>query len=209
LQEGKPISRFKPQDGFKKHRINYQIRVEKVRVIDSEGKQLGIMSPADGIRIAQEQGLDLIEIAPEAKPPVAKILDFGKFKYLEKKKEAQARKKQTTITVKEIKFSPTTETHDVEFKLKHIMRFLEEGNRVKLTVFFRGRQMAFKEKGFELLNRVMGRLENIAKPDGVAAFEGKRLILNISPAQAGKPKKKESGVLNHGKEETKVKVSSA
>jgi len=178
--------------------MNLEIRCEKLRVIDSDGKQLGVLSPHEAYKIAVEQGLDLIEIAPEAKPPVAKILDYGKYKYLEKKKESQARKKQTTIQLKEIKFSPKTDVHDIEFKVKHIKRFLQEGNRVKLTVFFRGRQMAFKEKGFELLDKVMGRLEDAAKADGVAKFEGRRLILNISPI-ASVPKKKLQESKNNAK----------
>lgn len=181
---------YRPRSPRRKHRMNLEIRAEKLRVIDSDGKPLGILTPQEAYKIAYEQGLDLIEIAANAKPPVAKILDYGKYKYLEKKKEAQAKKKQTTIQLKEIKFSPKTDVHDVDFKLKHIKRFLDEGNRVKLTVFFRGRQMAFKEKGFELLDKVMGRLEGIAKADGVAKFEGRRLIMNISPIATSVKKKK-------------------
>jgi len=163
--------------------MNMEIRAEKVRVIDDEGEQLGLMTPQDATKIARERGLDLIEIAPTAKPPVAKIMDYGKYKYLEKKKESQAKKKQTTISLKEMKFSPKTDVHDIDFKVKHIQRFLEEGNRVKLTVFFRGRQMAYKEKGFEILAKVMAILDDMAKPDGDAKFEGRRLIMTISPSQ--------------------------
>lgn len=170
--------------------MNERIYGSKFRVVADNGEQLGIMSAQEALAAARDRGLDLIEIAPSADPPVCKIMDYGKFKYEEKKKTVQAKKKQVVILLKEIKFRPKTDIHDINFKVKHILRFLEEGHRVKLTVFFRGREMAFKEKGFELLDKIVGLLGEAAKPDGVPRFEGRRLILQVVPGVIGGKGKK-------------------
>ncbi len=200
--EGEAIRRFSAKMPKRKHRMNAEIRVDKIRVIDDEGEQLGLMAPREALELARQKGLDLIEVAPNAKPPVAKILDYGKFKYQEKKKEALARKKQTHIALKEMKFRPKTDIHDITFKVKHVLRFLEEGNRVKLTVFFRGREMAFTKKGFELLDKVMGLLGEAAKVDTSARLEGNRLMMTVSPVGLVNPKESTE---NQGARDAKAK----
>ena len=126
-----------------------------MRLISSTGEQLGVAKTEDAMKRAQEEGLDLVEISPTAKPPVCKILDYGKYKYQENRKKHEAKKKQVIVHLKEIRFRPTTDTHDVEFKVKNILKFLEHGDKVKITVVFRGREMAYKQKGAELLNPVL------------------------------------------------------
>lgn len=135
-------------------RINERIHSSMIRLISAEGKQLGIVPAREGLRIAKEQGLDLVEVAPNADPPVCRIMDYGKFKYEASKKLQEARKKSKTIQLKEIKLRPHTEDHDLGFKIKNMKKFLDGKNRVKVTVFFRGREMAFMEAGVELLERV-------------------------------------------------------
>ena len=170
--------------------MNDEIRHEKLRLIADNGEQLGVVSAQEANRMARERSLDLIEISPSAVPPVCKIMDYGKFRYREKKKMAQAKKKQVVVLLKEIKFRPKTDVHDINFKVKHILGFLEEGHRVKLTIDFRGREMAFKEKGFELLSKIMGLLGDAAKTEGNPRFEGRSLITQVIPGGgAAKPKK--------------------
>ncbi len=153
-------------------------------MIDENGTQLGIMSPYDALRIAQGKGLDLVEVSPKAEPPVCKILDYGRFKYEQAKKEKQKRANTTTITVKEVKFRPKTDDHDIEFKVKHIKKFLEEGSKVKLVIMFRGREMAHPEVGMALLERV---LETVGKEEVVVEHrptqEGRNLTMIIAPAK--------------------------
>src|SRR5512146_119071 len=129
------------------------IKVKEVRVINADGEQLGILETREAIRKAEEQGLDLVEVAPTAKPPVCRIMDFGKYKYEMAKKAHESRKHQTVIVVKEVKLRPRTDDHDVEFKTKNIKRFLEDGNKVKVTIMFRGREMAHTEHGRKVLER--------------------------------------------------------
>lgn len=166
--------------------MNDEVRHEKLRLIADNGEQLGVVSAQEANRMARERGLDLIEISPNASPPVCKIMDYGKFMYREKKKTAQSKKKQAVVLLKEIKFRPKTDVHDINFKVKHILRFLEEGHRVKLTIAFRGREMAFKEKGFELLNKIMGLLGDAAKGEGHPHFEGQALIAQVIPGPSAK-----------------------
>lgn len=160
-----------------KTRMNDSITAENVRLIDSDGQQLGIVKLEDALKRADESGLDLVEIAPTAKPPVCKIMDFGKFAYEKSKKEKDSRKKQHTVVVKEIRMRPKTDVHDLEFKVKHARAFLEQKNKVKFTVQFRGRELAYKEFGEQLLDRVVGMLEDIAKVEGPRKFEGRNMTM--------------------------------
>ena len=139
------------------------------------------MPPEEALNTAMDQGLDLVEVAPNAKPPVCKIMDYGKFLYEEKKKQQEARKRQTNIQVKEIKFRPKTDEHDLQTKVKHITRFIEGGDRCKVTVFFRGREMAHKDQGKKILDRVVEMLADIAKVEQEARSEGRTMFVLLSP----------------------------
>ena len=140
-----------------------------------------MVTPARAMQMAEEAGLDLVEISPTAVPPVCKIMDFGKFKYEQQKKEAEARKKQKVIEIKEIKFRPGTDTHDYEFKMRSVMKFLEEGDKVKVTLRFRGREMAHQQLGMELLNRVVGDVGDAGKVESMPRLEGRQMVMMIAP----------------------------
>ncbi len=140
-----------------------------------------MVKPAQGQTLAAEAGLDLVEISPNAKPPVCKIMDFGKFKYEQQKREAEARKKQKTIEVKEVKFRPNTDTHDYDVKMRNVLRFLEAGDKVKVTLRFRGREMAHQSLGAELLRRVAGDVEELGKVENMPKMEGRQMIMMIAP----------------------------
>lgn len=146
-----------------------------------DGSQLGIMEIGQALDHAQNAGLDLVEVAPTARPPVCKIMDYGKFQYQQQKKEQEARKKQTTIQVKEVKFRPKTDDHDLETKIRHARRFLEAGNRCKMTVSYRGRELAYKDRGKEVLDKVFELLKDVAKIDQEARFEGRAMFMLLSP----------------------------
>jgi translation initiation factor IF-3 len=161
-------------------RVNNQIRIKEVRVIAPEGEQLGVMETRDAIRKAEEMGLDLVEVAPTARPPVCRIMDFGKYKYEMSKKAAESRKHQTVIVVKEVKLRPRTDDHDIDFKVKNIKRFLEEGDKVKVTIMFRGREMAHTEKGREQIDRVVKELEGIAAIEQSPQMEGRNMTMLLS-----------------------------
>ena len=135
--------------------------------------------------LAEEAGLDLVEISPNASPPVCKVMDFGKYKYEQQKREAEARRKQKTIDIKEIKFRPNTDTHDYEVKMKSIVKFLGNGDKVKITMRFRGREMAHQQLGLELLNRVENDLVNIGKVENMPKLEGRQMVMLIGPARHG------------------------
>ena len=139
------------------------------------------MTPARGLELAQEAGLDLVEISPNATPPVCKIMDLGKFKYEQQKREAEARKKQKIIEIKEIKFRPGTDTHDYDVKMRSVMKFLAEGDKVKITLRFRGREMAHLELGMQLLNRVREEVEPIAKVEAEPKLEGRQMMMVLAP----------------------------
>ena len=139
------------------------------------------MTPARGLELAQEAGLDLVEISPNAVPPVCKIMDLGKFKYEQQKREAEARKKQKTIDVKEIKFRPGTDTHDYDVKMKNVMKFLDDGDKVKVTLRFRGREMAHPELGMKLLNKVQTDFDEVAKVEFSPKMEGRQMIMMLAP----------------------------
>ncbi len=162
-------------------RANREIRVPKVQLIDDEGKNHGVVSIDDALAAAEAAGLDLVEIAPNSEPPVCKLTDLGRLKYQSQKKAAEARKKQKTIEIKEIKMRPNIDTHDYEVKMKAVRRFFEEGDKVKLTLRFRGREMAHLELGMQLLNRVREEVETIAKVEAEPKLEGRQMMMVLSP----------------------------
>jgi translation initiation factor IF-3 len=165
-------------------RMNDQIRAEKVRVVDPDGEMKGVMTVREGIALAEEYGLDLVEVSPNASPPVCKILDHGKYKYELQKKAAEARKKQKVVDLKEIKLRPGIEKHDYEVKLRNSRRFLEEGDKVKITMRFRGREMSHQQIGMDLLKRIREDLADIGKVDLEPRFEGRQIMMILSPASA-------------------------
>jgi translation initiation factor IF-3 len=170
-----------PQPVKEGPRANSEIRVPRVQLIDSEGKNLGEVPIERAIQLAEEAGLDLVEIAPGAVPPVCKILDLGKLKYESQKKAAAARKKQKIIEIKEIKMRPNIDTHDYEVKMKAVRRFFEEGDKVKVTLRFRGREMAHQELGMELLNKVRDETAEIAKVEAEPRLEGRQMMMVLAP----------------------------
>ena len=171
------FDRRRPEGGL---RINQRIRVPEIRVIFEE-EQLGVMPTHEALRLAEEKGLDLVEISPRAFPPVCRIMDYGKYKYEEAKKKQQAKKKASTVETKEIKFRPKTEEHDMDFKVKHVRRFLEGGNKVRLAVVFRGREITHPQTGMAVLNRVVERCNDLATVEATPNMEGRRMIMVISP----------------------------
>ncbi len=162
-------------------RINDRIRAPEIRLIGADGENVGVVTPSRAMQMAAEAGLDLVEISPTAVPPVCKIMDFGKFKYEQQKKEAEARKKQKIIEIKEIKFRPGTDTHDYDVKMRSVKKFLEEGDKVKITLRFRGREMAHQELGLELLKRVAADVETVAKIENMPKLEGRQMVMMIAP----------------------------
>ena len=162
-------------------RVNASIICKEVRLIDAEGNMVGIVSPEKATIMASEIGLDLVEISPNATPPVCKIMDFGKFKYDQQKREAEARKKQKTIELKEIKFRPNTDKHDYEVKMRSVTKFLENGDKVKITLRFRGREMAHQELGTDLMERVAVDTAHLGKPDVIPKVEGRQMVMIIYP----------------------------
>jgi len=162
-------------------RVNRMIRISPLRVIAPDGEQLGIMSVDEALAAAEARGLDLVEVAPMARPPVCRIMDFGKFKFEQAKAARAAKKKQKVIELKEIKFRPGIDEHDFDFKVRHAREFLAEGNKVKVTMMFRGRQMAHPELGREVLDRVAEGLADIAKIEQEAKLEGKNMTMLLTP----------------------------
>jgi len=162
-------------------RVNERIRVPEVRVIGPEGEMLGVMNTRDAFQYARERELDLVEVNPKAFPPVCKVMDFGKFKYEEKKKQADARKRQTIVELKEIKIRPKTDDHDMDFKLKHVRRFLEEGDKVKITCRFRGREITHPETAQRQLDHIAQRIQDIGTVETTARMEGRTMTLVIAP----------------------------
>jgi translation initiation factor IF-3 len=165
-------------------RVNHRIRVPEVRVIGADGNQLGVLQTHEAMRMAQDQGLDLVEVNPKADPPVCKILDFGKFKYEEKKKSAEAKRKQTVVEIKEIKLRPKTDEHDVNFKIKAARRFLEAGHKVKITVRFRGREITHPEKAQEQITQVVDGTEDLANLESRPMMEARTMTVLIAPKPA-------------------------
>ncbi|MCX7770829.1 MAG: translation initiation factor IF-3 [Proteobacteria bacterium] len=165
----------------KEYRVNEKIKSPQVRVIDEEGQQLGILDIEKALEIARDRGYDLVEIAPNADPPVCKIIDFGKFKYQLNKKSQEAKKKQTVIQVKEIKLRPKTDVHDIDVKVNHIKRFIEDKNKVKITVVYRGRELAHQEIGFKVMEEVMNKINDIVKVETPPKLEGRNLYAIVAP----------------------------
>ena len=162
--------------------MNNEIRASEVRLIKPD-EEHEIVSVEKALQIAESFNMDLVEVAPNAKPPVCKVIDFGKFMYEKKKKEKEAKKKQHTIQVKELRFRPTTDDHDLEFKTRHAREFLEDGDKVKATVQFRGRDMLYTEQGEELLNNLAEELDDISKIESKPTLEGRRMIMILSPSK--------------------------
>lgn len=162
-------------------RINEQIRISPVRLIDDEGGQVGIVSIEEARDLADDRGLDLVEVAPEARPPVVKLMDYGKYKYEAQRAAREAKKKQHHVQVKEVKFRPGIEDHDYDFKTRHARRFLEEGNKVKLTMMFRGRQVTHPELGRDVLLRVTEDLKEVGQVESLPSFEGRVMSMVLAP----------------------------
>ena len=154
--------------------------MREVRVVSPEGEQLGVLPLSQALEQAQQRGLDLVEVAPEANPPVCRIMDFGKYKYLQARRQKEARKKQTIILVKEVKMGPKTDVHDFDFKAKHVRRFLEDGHKAKVTVRFKGREMAHTELGWKLLNRMAETVADLAVIEHHPRLEGRMLTMILS-----------------------------
>ncbi len=162
-------------------RVNDRIRGSEIRLIGADGENAGVVTPERAMQMAEEAGLDLVEISPNASPPVCKIMDFGKFKYETQKREAEARKKQKIIEIKEVKFRPNTDTNDYEVKMRNVYKFLENGDKVKVTLRFRGREMAHQNLGRELLERVAEDTKEHGKVENFPKMEGRQMVMLIGP----------------------------
>lgn len=162
-------------------RVNERIRVSEIRLIGADGENVGVVPPQRGLELAREAGLDLVEISPNATPPVCKIMDLGKFKYEQQKREAEARKKQKITDIKEVKFRPGTDTHDYEVKMRNVLKFLDSGDKVKVTLRFRGREMAHQNLGLDLLNRVRDDVGESGKIENMPKLEGRQMVMMIAP----------------------------
>ncbi|HYV67945.1 MAG TPA: translation initiation factor IF-3 [Myxococcales bacterium] len=172
---------FSKESAIRDARTNRRIRARELRVIGPEGEQLGVLPLETALAKAQEFGLDLVEVSPMAKPPVCKIMDYGKFKYETKKKASEAKKKQTVVKLKEVKFRPKTEEHDYAFKTKAIREFLAEGNKARVTVMFRGREITHREIGQAILRRIETELKDIAVVEQPSRLEGRLLFMILAP----------------------------
>lgn len=162
-------------------RVNEQIRVPEVRLIGADGNQVGVMPIKEALALAEEAHLDLVEIAPQASPPVCRVMDYGKFKYQQSKKQQEARRRQTTIQVKEIKVRPKIEEHDMGFKLKNSRRFLAEGDKVKISVIFRGREIAHPDRGYRILAQMAEALADVGGVEQAPRLEGRNLSMIVTP----------------------------
>lgn len=162
-------------------RVNEQIRAREVRLIGEDGTQLGILPLREALRIAAERGLDLVEVAPSAAPVVCRLMDFGRFKYEQAKKEKEARRHQRSQDLKEIKLRPRIDTHDLETKVRNARRFLEEGHKLRCTIMFRGREMAHTDRGLQVLDRVTQALEDVGKVEQEPRLEGRNMVMVFSP----------------------------
>jgi translation initiation factor IF-3 len=163
-------------------RINNAIRSEKIRLVGADGEMIGVVTVPEGLRVAREAGLDLVEVSPNAAPPVCKVLDYGKYKYEQQKKAAEARKKQKVVVIKEVKLRPGIDKHDLETKMKAVHKFLEEGDKVKLTLRFRGREMSHQDIGMKLLEKVREDLGATVKVEHEPKLEGRQVIMIVAPA---------------------------
>jgi translation initiation factor IF-3 len=161
--------------------INWDIKAPEVRVIDPDGKQVGVLPVKEAIRLSEERGLDLVEVAPNSQPPVCRIMNYGKYKYQQSKRSQEARKHQTVIHIKEVKVRPRTEEHDFQFKLRHVKRFLDEGNTVKISILFRGREIAHPEFGKEMLNRFIEGVKDMMVIEQSPRLEGRNMVMILAP----------------------------
>ena len=164
-------------------RVNERVRAPEIRLIGAEGENIGLITPEKAMALAEQAGLDLVEISPNAVPPVCKIMDFGKYKYETQKKESEARKKQKIIEIKEIKFRPNTDTHDYDVKMRSVIKFLEGGDKVKITLRFRGREMAHADLGRKLLERVAEDVTEFGKIEAIPRLEGRQMVMMINPVR--------------------------
>ena len=164
--------------------INENIKARQVRLIDAQGENRGIVSIKEALAIAAEEGLDLIEISPQANPPVCKVLDFGKYRYEQQKKKNEAKKNQKVVEIKELKLRPAIEAHDYEVKLKQAKKFLEQGNKVKFTMRFKGRELSANDMGKQILNQIIEDLEDCSKVDSAMKLEGRQMTMVLSPQKA-------------------------
>ncbi len=163
-------------------RVNEAIKADKIRLVGADGEMVGVVTVAEGIKNAKAAGLDLVEVSPNAEPPVCKVLDYGKYKYDAQKKAHEARKKQKVVQIKEVKLRPMIGDHDLEIKLKATRKFLDAGDKVKITLRFRGREMAHQELGTKLLNRVKEELGELIRVENEPSFEGRQVVMVIAPA---------------------------
>lgn len=161
-------------------RINHQIRIRQVRVIDDENKQLGVIDTADALALANHKGLDLVEIAPNQRPPVCRIMDYGKYKYEQKKKDQESKRKQHQMQIKEVRLRPKIAEHDVQVKVRKAREFLEDGDKVQLTCLFRGREMAHREVGEQVIKHVYGLLQDVAKIEVNCRMDGRRMVMLLA-----------------------------
>lgn len=162
-------------------RVNEMINAAKVRLVDADGEMVGVVDIEEALRRAEEAGMDLVEIADKADPPVVKVLDYGKFRYEQQKRQNEARKKQKVIDVKEIKVRPNIDSHDYEVKMRNARRFIDSGDKVKVTLRFRGREMAHQDLGMQVLNRIRDDLDEIAKVEQMPKMEGRQAIMVLQP----------------------------
>ena len=176
-----PRSNFQHQSKDE-HRINERIRVPQVRLIDDVGNQVGVVPTAQALQMAREKGLDLMEVSPNSHPPVCKICDYGKFKYEKKKKEHVAKKKQTVIKVKEVQLRPQTDVHDLDYKTRNIRQFLLDGDKAKITIMFRGREVAYSEQGYKMMRDLADQMKDIAMVEAHPKMEGKKMIMVLAPS---------------------------
>ncbi len=181
------------KDKENKQRVNRQIRAREVRVVDAEGGQVGVLRLDEALERAALAGLDLVEVAPLANPPVCRIMDYGKFKYQQKKRAVDAKKNQTSIEVKEIKFRPKIEEHDFETKVRNIKKFLDDGNKAKITMMFRGRELSHTEIGKELLEQVQTALKDCAVVEQAPKLEGRNMTMVLGPLSKNAAAKKDAG----------------
>ncbi len=175
----------------KNFRVNEEIRAREVRVVDPSGNQLGIMPVREALRLAEERQLDLVEIAPQAKPPVCRLMDYGKYKYEQSKREKEARKRQRIINIKEVKLRPSIEEHDFQVKARNAARFLKEGDKVKVTIMFRGREIMHTQLGHQLLLRLAEQVKDLSIIERQPKLEGKNMVMILAPRQDMKPENKQ------------------
>jgi translation initiation factor IF-3 len=181
--------------------VNEEIRAREVRVVDPSGNQLGVMSLREALRLAEEHQLDLVEIAPQARPPVCRLMDYGKYKYEQSKREKEARKKQRVINIKEVKLRPSIEEHDFQVKVRNAARFLKEGDKVKATIMFRGREIMHTQLGHQLLLRLAEQVKDLSVIERQPRLEGKNMVMILAPRQDIKPESKQES-----KQETRQEI---